>query len=541
MRYSRKRRDALTTFGAAHRRRRIACCVVADFPAAIYVRDNPALATAALAVVEAGVVVATWRVAESALTGMTEARARSAYSGLHVVPRNEAREQAAECELLAALEQHAPVIEVSGPGEYLYDMAGMPAGEAGALSAALETLRGLGYSRVRGGVADDAFTARCAALMGDGCTIVAAGEGAAFLEPLPVTLLPLQEEEAACLAMLGVHTLGDLARLPEAAVAARFGERARFYVRLARARDATPLQPRPAPVCYEERYAFEPAVDNLEPVLFGVRRCIQAVAARLAGASQTCRAFDLLVEVAAEPSGPPAGAEAEHVAAGCAMHTCTDTAPGTQTIAQAGNVRTLTVRCAEPTSCTATMFALARAALESQAHPGSVEAVGVRVTPAVDPVPQLGLFNGVRGPQPAAVGIMLTHLRALGAAGAMRFRVCRQRSRLPERMQTILPLAHPEECLAALHAGQTPRGEEVPRPACASGWPLPVLRLVHPPRPMPPPKRSTLCAGPFRISERWWDVPADRDYYQCWDVGNSLVLAFYDLRGRTWYVQGIFD
>jgi protein ImuB len=48
-------------------------------------------------------------------------------------------------------------------------------------------------------------------------------------------------------------------------------------------------------------------------------------------------------------------------------------------------------------------------------------------------------------------------------------------------------------------------------------------------------------AGPFRLSESWWEQPVERDYYQLQDRSGALVLAFQDMRDGGWYVQGIFD
>jgi hypothetical protein len=67
------------------------------------------------------------------------------------------------------------------------------------------------------------------------------------------------------------------------------------------------------------------------------------------------------------------------------------------------------------------------------------------------------------------------------------------------------------------------------------------LRLVNPPSRIDMPALPAACAGPFRLSESWWERPVERDYYQMIDPGGSLLLVFRDARDNCWYLQGIFD
>jgi protein ImuB len=56
---------------------------------------------------------------------------------------------------------------------------------------------------------------------------------------------------------------------------------------------------------------------------------------------------------------------------------------------------------------------------------------------------------------------------------------------------------------------------------------------------MPPPTAAR--AGPFRLSESWWEHPVERDYYQLVDNAGALLLVFRDMRDGCWYLQGVFD
>lgn len=69
-------------------------------------------------------------------------------------------------------------------------------------------------------------------------TIVPAGDEAAFLAPLPADMLwGVGPKTAARLAELGIHTIGDLARWPEADLIRRFGENGRDLANHAKGRD----------------------------------------------------------------------------------------------------------------------------------------------------------------------------------------------------------------------------------------------------------------------------------------------------------------
>jgi DNA polymerase-4 len=76
----------------------------------------------------------------------------------------------------------------------------------------------------------------------DGLVVVAPGTEAAFLAPLPVRRLwgvgPKMEET---LLRVGVHTVGDLARLPEATLSRRLGSHGLDLVRLAQGIDDRPV------------------------------------------------------------------------------------------------------------------------------------------------------------------------------------------------------------------------------------------------------------------------------------------------------------
>jgi protein ImuB len=94
------------------------------------------------------------------------------------------------------------------------------------------------------GIARGKFTALAAAMYTD-CNVqpVRRGEDAAFLAPLPVSLLSLKKEDARRLDLLGIRTLGQFAALPRSAISAQFGKLGRTWHLLACGQDARPVRP----------------------------------------------------------------------------------------------------------------------------------------------------------------------------------------------------------------------------------------------------------------------------------------------------------
>jgi DNA polymerase-4 len=114
---------------------------------------------------------------------------------------------------------------------------------AGALAAAAQAAAGLA---VRVGLAEGKFVAQQAARQApaNGAVVVPPGAEAGFLAPLPVGVLPnLPGETRRRLALLDLHTLGDLAGLRKPAVLRQFGAELSGLYELARGRDPRPLNP----------------------------------------------------------------------------------------------------------------------------------------------------------------------------------------------------------------------------------------------------------------------------------------------------------
>jgi protein ImuB len=161
--------------------------------------------------------------------------------------------------LLIALEGIGAAVEPAQPGLAYFEARGLRRLHGGDLEGVLAaTRKALRGAPARLGAAPSRFAALAAASRARARRpeIAPAGEAriAAYLAPLPVTLLTLREETAVlpeALERFGIRTLGELAKLPRGALADRFGAGGPLAHDLARGRD-TPLRPRTAAERLEE-------------------------------------------------------------------------------------------------------------------------------------------------------------------------------------------------------------------------------------------------------------------------------------------------
>jgi nucleotidyltransferase/DNA polymerase involved in DNA repair len=111
--------------------------------------------------------------------------------------------------------------------------------------------------------------------------IVAPGGDAAFLEPLPASLLSTDPEVRGRLARFGLRTIGAITELPRTALVARFGaEGERLHAR-ARGEETDPFRPRRAPERMTLALPIDPPVDGLESLRFVLHRLAGALADQL--------------------------------------------------------------------------------------------------------------------------------------------------------------------------------------------------------------------------------------------------------------------
>ena len=96
------------------------------------------------------------------------------------------------------------------------------------------------------------------------------------------------QDLAGLLKRLGLGTLGDFAALPARDVASRFGDAGECAHRLARGLDSRPLAARPPPADLSVAQEFDPPEARAEPVVFAAKALAEQLHAGLAARGLTC-------------------------------------------------------------------------------------------------------------------------------------------------------------------------------------------------------------------------------------------------------------
>ena len=131
------------------------------------------------------------------------------------------------------------------------------------------------------------LTGRAVAWAGVPGVIVAPGRTPGFLAPYPVSVLDIPGF-VDLLPRLGIWTLGDFARLPAAEAANRFGAPGERAHRLARGLDPRPLTPRQPSADLSVQIEFDPPAGQSEPVVFAAKALAGRMHAGLAARGLAC-------------------------------------------------------------------------------------------------------------------------------------------------------------------------------------------------------------------------------------------------------------
>ncbi|HWC42654.1 MAG TPA: DNA polymerase Y family protein [Actinomycetota bacterium] len=249
--------------------------------------------------------------AEGVHPGLRRREAQSRCPELELLAHDPARDARAFEPVLVALEQLTPWVEVLQPGECAFPSRGAaryhggePALIATVTAAVQAALGGRGGCRV--GIADGTFTAALAArrprvesalsqvgpagrrgggtpvagLVSRHGVIVPPGGSRAFLAPLAVSALD-RPDLADLLVRLGLRTLGDLAALPPADLATRFGPEGARAARLAAGLDEHPRGARRPPPDLRVAAELDPPADRVDMAAFTAKALADELVARL--------------------------------------------------------------------------------------------------------------------------------------------------------------------------------------------------------------------------------------------------------------------
>ncbi len=447
--------------------------------------------------------------------GMKRATALALAPGLEIVERAPALERDALHQIACWALQFTPCVSLQPADTESADARGL-------LLEVEPSLRLFGgrdelITRVRADLAQLGFSAQIACaptatgawlLAGqrDGLSAQTGAQLNARLAGLPVQRLDAAVPHLATLESVGVRTLKDLAQLPRAGLARRFGNA--LLAELDRAFGRLP-EPRlwfEAPPVFDARLELLAQVENAEALLFGARRLIAQLCGWLSARHAAVLAFQLVGE---HDDGAPT---------------------------------TLNVRLAEASRDMDRLVGLLRETLAVTRLAAPVHTLRLHC----DQVSPLAGANGEMFPVPASardgLGRLIERLQArLGRGQVQRLLLaCDHRPEAAYRVEIVerLPRGTPQSPPPDPGIAAT-----LPRPLWLLGRPIPLSERNNRPFWHGP---LTLLAGPERIESGWWDdALVQRDYFIAADDSNALLWIYRERvpdaeSRRGWFLQGRF-
>jgi nucleotidyltransferase/DNA polymerase involved in DNA repair len=149
------------------------------------------------------------------------------------------------------------------------------------------------------GVAAKRFVARrAAAVAGSGsAAVIPPGYELTLLAPQPVTALPIDAEIVQRLHLLGLRTIGALARLPLDALQAQFGASGRLLYQLARGGDDTPIGMTVTPPALVRTARFAGPLSDRTLLEAAIDRLVDRLASQLDAGGWAARAITVTLQL----------------------------------------------------------------------------------------------------------------------------------------------------------------------------------------------------------------------------------------------------
>ena len=483
--------------------------------------------------------------------GMTVTEARARCTRLEVLPWDEIAIAGALTRATAALIQASPHVSPAGAvnGTWWVGATGFDA--IGGERTLARTLLGIAqrwHPLARVAIADSCAAARAATWRkvgpGEiGAFCIPSGGDAAFLAPLPLAFLPLDEELVATLDALGIRTVGTFAALPVADVERRWGQAGLSAWRLAQGDD--PRRPVLARLEADRSVTAElgGSSDTMEPALFLIRAALETLVRDLVRDGLAAAAVAITL----------------HLDGGRQVRD--DVVPA-ETI-------TREVRPAHPLARVAPLFERCRALLSDWAIVAPICGVTVTLTNTVPATGEQGDLLDASWRDPGAALAALERLRgSLGPDAVMR-PVLRDDHRAEHAGAWAELVDGDDAMVAAAQAvaqnAVAPRSDDDAPIAYTGTW-LPLftadraatpaaLRLLEAPQPV----RMTCdelqrpiagiwlshtftvreSIGPERLTGAWWRTPFARDYWYLNTREAGTLLVYQD--SEAWVLQGWYD
>jgi protein ImuB len=398
-------------------------------------------------------------------------------------------------ELLDALDAVTPLIEDARAGTAFLDMHGAD-GDFVAWSRMIRVLLVPLHLRACIGGGPNRFCAFAAAWSGDG-TVIAPGEEAAALGPMPLDVLELEADVMQRLQLLGITTLGTLAALPHGPFVRRFGPDAARWHNAARGIDRAPFVPRGHAITIEAAMLGEGSAQSEAAVVFALRVLLGRICADLERCGK--RASALRVEIELE---------------------------------NADTVR-IDVQLAAATSQERAMLDVLRAKLEGASFPAPICGLRLRAIGLEEGGEAVPLLAGDEIDR-ANVAVVLARLEAILGEPVRRAKTCAAHP-LEERFR-YEPFTLPK---------RDPAGRTVSPPKI-----VPQLRLLAVTEIDVRLRRGEPAVvgghavrhvtGPWRIEEGWFaSRHVARDEYDVQLEGGEICRIY--RQGDRWYLRGSYD
>ena len=443
--------------------------------------------------------------------GMTRTELDS-FHGLSILRRSNAEEKNAHTVLLQAAAIYTPRIEVQPVGASAFAMVLDMKGTERIFGTVQQCV-----SKIRGSLKALGFTVRIAACANLPVAICMApyaakkpvfvpmGEEAKYIGGLPLSALRLTDRQAETLSMWGLHTVGDLAVLPEEELVVRLGQEGKRLRCLARGEQAHLMVPEEPVFALEEYIEFDAPVEVLDSLLFVISPILDQLVTRATERSYALAALTVRMQL------------------------------------DSGSVHERTIKPALPIMQRDVLLKLLH--LDLQAHPPGSGVVSLWVTadPGERSKVQLGLF-APQLPEAMKLDVTLARLAALvgeervGRAALQdnhnvnsfvmeKFVVADAARQESKARRTSVAL---RRCRPPMEVNVQRKGEQ------------PVAFLLQG-------KRYIVdeAYGPWRKSGDWWN--ADVWSWEEWDVRASkgeetlLCMLTYDLLRKYWRLEATYD
>jgi nucleotidyltransferase/DNA polymerase involved in DNA repair len=181
-------------------------------------------------------------------------------------------------EVLDFLGELSPVVEGVGLGVAYLSLKGLPIAHETFVEEVIASLHLQCRFMASAGLANGKFAARVAANVTrpGAVKIVPVGEEAAFLAPLSIDYLPADDATRWRMRLLGLETMGNIAKLPLGAFQAQFGSAGRRWWELANGIDSELLIARVRENTVVRRLQMPSPSVSLDAILIGVERLVHS-------------------------------------------------------------------------------------------------------------------------------------------------------------------------------------------------------------------------------------------------------------------------